>query len=214
MSKNNINKMIRALIISDFFVFFSVGLLAPIFAVFILNNIENKIEVIGYAVSIYWLTRVITVIPFSRLMDKMTGEVDEYYFMIIGTLIFSCIPLFYIFSTQAWHIYLLQIISGLANSMAVPAWRILFTNNVDGRIVGFEWSLEDVGVGVATALSATLGAFIANRFGFNTLFIVISIFGLTGTLILLSLAQNKRSIIKRLFRRKGDRAPFKIDDLK
>lgn len=214
MSKNNINKMIRALIISDFFVFFSVGLLAPIFAVFILNNIENKIEVIGYAVSIYWLTRVITVIPFSRLMDKMTGEVDEYYFMIIGTLIFSCIPLFYIFSTQAWHIYLLQIISGLANSMAVPAWRILFTNNVDSRIVGFEWSLEDVGVGVATALSATLGAFIANRFGFNTLFVVISIFGLTGTLILLSLAQNKRSIIKRLFRRKGDRAPFKIDDLK
>ena len=77
MSKSNINKMIRALIVSDFFLFFSTGLLAPIFAVFILNNIENKIEIIGFAVSSYWLTRVVTVVPFSRLMDKMKGELVD-----------------------------------------------------------------------------------------------------------------------------------------
>jgi len=91
MSKNNVNKIIRALIVSDFFLFFSIGLLAPIFAVFILNNIANKIEVIGYAVAAYWAARVISVVPFSRLMDKMTGEMDEYFFMILGTMIVSSI---------------------------------------------------------------------------------------------------------------------------
>ncbi|MDD4901375.1 MAG: MFS transporter [Patescibacteria group bacterium] len=215
MSKNNVNKIIRGLIVSDFFLFFSTGLLAPIFAVFVLHNVENKIEVIGYAVSIYWLVRVITVIPFSSLMDKLKGEMDEYYFMIIGTLITSCVPLFYIFSNAPWHIYLVQIISGLANSMAVPAWRILFTNHIDSRIIGFEWSLEDVGVGVATAVSASLGAFIADRFGFDILFVAITVCGLIGTFILLPLSQNKRAVIKMLFRhRKGDKAPFKIDDIK
>jgi len=214
MGKNNINKVIRALIISDFFLFFSLGLLSPIFAVFILQNIENKIEVIGYAVSIYWLVRVITVVPLSWLMDKLNGEVDEYYFMTVGTFITSCLPLFFIFSSEPWHIYLLQILSGLANSMAVPAWRILFTNHVDSRIIGLEWSLEDVGVGLATAASAAIGAYIVGKFGFSTLFVMIFIFGLIGTLILLTLNQTKRSIIKELFHRRGSKAPFKIDDLK
>lgn len=214
MGNNTINKTIRTLIVSDFFLFFSMGLLAPIFAVFILHDIANKIEVIGYAVSIYWIVRVVTVVPFSHLMDKMKGEMDEYYFMIAGTFIISCVPLFYIFSNEPWHIYLLQIISGLANSMAVPAWRILFTNHIDSRIIGFEWSLEDVGVGIATASSASLGAFIADKYGFNALFIIIFIFGLIGTSILLSLGQNKQSVIKRLFHRQGDMAPFKIDDIK
>lgn len=214
MSKNTINQIIRTLIISDFFLFFALGLLTPIFAVFILNNIANKIEVIGYAVAIYWLTRVITVMPLSHLMDKMKGEMDEYLFMIIGTFAVTCVPLFYIISSQPWHIYLLQIISGLANSLAVPAWRILFTNHIDSRIVGLEWSLEDVGVGLATAASAAIGAFIANEFGFNTLFVLIFLCGLIGTSILLPLTQTKRSVIKELFRRRGNRAPFKIDDIK
>lgn len=206
--------MIRALIVSDFFLFFSTGLLAPIFAVFILQNIENKIEVIGYAVSIYWLTRVLTVIPFSRFMDKLKGETDEYYFMVIGTFITACVPLFYIVAYAPWHVFLLQMVSAMANSMAVPAWRILFTNHIDSRIIGFEWSLEDVGVGVATALSASAGAFIADRYGFSLLFVFIFIFGLIGTLILLPLSQNKQSIIRELFRRPGAKAPFKIDDIK
>jgi len=214
MNKNTVNRVIRTLIVSDFFLFFSMGLLAPIFAVFILQNVENKIEVIGYSVSIYWLVRVLTVVPFSHLMDKMKGEMDEYYFMIVGTFITSCVPLFFIFSTEAWHIYLLQIVNGLANSMAVPAWRILFTNHIDSRIVGFEWSLEDVGVGIATAASASIGAFIADKYGFNTLFVVITCFGLIGTFILMPLSQKKRSIIKELFYRQSDKAPFKIDDIK
>lgn len=214
MSKNTVNKIIRTLIISDFFLFFSLGLLAPIFAVFILNNTTNKIEVIGYAVSIYWIVRVLTVVPFSHLMDKTKGEMDEYYFMIAGTFILSCVPLFYIFSSLPWHIYVLQIVSGLANSMAVPAWRILFTNHIDSRIVGFEWSLEDVGVGVATAASASIGALIADRFGFNTLFVIIFVCGLIGTAILLPISKTKRSIIKEIFYRQSDKAPFKIDDIK
>lgn len=214
MSHNTVNKTIRSLIVSDFFLFFALGLLSPIFAVFILNNVGNKIEVIGYAVAIYWLTRVLTVIPFSHLMDKLKGEMDEYYFMIIGTFIIACVPLFYIISSQPWHIYLLQIVLGLANSMAVPAWRILFTNHLDSRIIGFEWSLEDVGVGVATATSAVIGAYIADKFGFNFLFTAIFIIGLIATGILLTLSQSKRSVIKELFRRRGDKAPLKIDGIK
>ncbi len=211
---NKINRTISFLIVSDFFLFFAVGLLAPIFAVFILNHIENKIEVIGYAVACYWIMRVLMVIPISRFMDKIKGEHDEYSFMVGGTFLIAIIPLFYTISSEPWHIYLLQSINGLANSMAVPAWRIIFTNHIDRRIVGFEWSLEDVGVGIATASSAAIGALIADKFGFNTLFEIISFFGVISAVILFMLGKNKRDIIKKLMRDTSDRAPLKIDTFK
>lgn len=209
-----VNKTIRFLILSDFFLFFAVGLLAPIYAVFILSKIENRIEVIGYAVAFYWLTRVIMVIPLSKLMDRLKGEFDEFFFMVLGTFLISMVPLCYIISSEPWHIYALQVLNGLAHSMAVPAWRILFTNHIDRRIVGFEWSLEDVGVGIATAASAAIGAYVADRFGFNMLFIAISFFGIVSVVILLVLSRERKDIINRLLGNKIDRTPLKIDTFK
>lgn len=212
--KNIINRIIRTLIISDFFLLFAVGLLAPIFAVFILENIENRIEVVGYAVSCFWITRLLLVIPISRLMDKIKGETDEYSFLIGGTFLISLVPLLYIFSSEPWHVYLIQILNGLAYSMAVPAWRIVFTNNVDRHIVGFEWSLEDVGIGIATAASASIGALIVGNYGFNVLFVMMFLFALISALILSTLLKSKRSLIKKIFGNRANKAPIKIDGIK
>jgi sugar phosphate permease len=211
---SKINKTIRFLVASDFFLFFAVGLLGPIFAVFVLNNIENRIEVIGYAVSCYWITRVITVLLLSRIMDRIKGEFDEFVFMITGTLLISIIPLFYIVSSASWHIYALQCLNGLAHSMAIPAWRILFTNHIDRRVVGFEWSLEDIGVGIATAASAAIGAFVASRFGFNILFVATSVISLVSVIILLILSVQNGDIVRKLIRNKSNRMPIKPGMLK
>ncbi len=211
---DKINRTIRYLIISDFFLFFAIGLLTPIFAVFVLENIANKIEVIGYAIACYWITRTVMVVPISRLMDKIKGEFDEYSFMVIGTFLIAIIPLFYIISSRSWHIYLLQIFDGLAYAMAVPAWRILFTNHIDKKIIGFEWSMEDVSIGIATGASAIIGTLIADKLGFNVLFTGVSFFGIIGAIILLELGKKKKDIIKALMHNKSDRAPLKLDTFK
>jgi MFS family permease len=153
------------------------------------------LEIIGFATAIYWIARVVSVIPLSRLMDKLKGEKDEYYFMLIGTLLVSSLPLGYIFVTQAWQIYLIQALNGIAFSMIIPAWRVIFTKNIDGERVGFEWSLDDVGVGIATAISAAVGAAIAQRFGFNALFIFIFLVGLSSVLILLLIYRGDGSFV-------------------
>lgn len=218
MFKDKINFIIKILIISDFFIFFALGLLSPIFAVFILDNIQGSdLEVIGFATTFYWLSRIISVIPLSRMMDKMHGEEDEFYFIFIGSILMSAIPAFFIFSTLPWHIYALQIISGFAHSMAIPAWRILFTNHIDRRLIGYEWSVEDVSVGIATAGSAALGAFIAKVYGFNVLFILISILGILGSCILLFLLKEKKIFIegiRRLEKNLKTKTIAKVDTIK
>lgn len=210
-----INRVIRLLIWSDFSLFFAFGLLAPIFAIFVIQNVSGgDIKVVGLAASFYWVARVLTTVPFSKLMDKTDGELDEYWFLVIGSYIMVFIPLFYIVAEVPWHIYLLGFINGVANSMAVPSWRIVFTNHIDRGHTGYEWSMEDVGVGISVALSSYLGALLADKFGFQLLFILVTVIGVIGiTLFILPLKKNVRPVLRE-WRRKKMGAPRKIDTIK
>lgn len=207
MFKTNVNLVVRILVMSDFFLFFSVGLLSPIYAIFVLDKIEGStLEIIGFATAVYWLSRVISVIPLSRLMDKIKGEKDEYYLMLLGTLMISSLPLCYLFVTQSWHIYLIQAVNGVAFSLVIPAWRVIFTKNMDKERIGFEWSLDDVGVGIATAISAAFGAFVAQRYGFETLFIFIFLVGFSSVLVLLLIYKGEGSFLMWLKARRDGHA--------
>ncbi|HTX87106.1 MAG TPA: MFS transporter [Candidatus Nanoarchaeia archaeon] len=203
----NINLITRILVLSDFFLFLSSGLLSPIYAVFVLNKIHgSSLEIIGIATAIYWTSRVVSVVPLSHLMDRIKGEKDEYYFMLIGTLLIATLPLGYIFATEPWHIYLIQAMNGIAFSMIIPAWRVIFTKNLNNEHVSYEWSLDDVGVGIATAISAALGALIAQTFGFDVLFIFIYLVGLVSVLVLLLIYKGEGSFLEWLKMRRDGHA--------
>jgi len=158
----------------------------------------------------------------SRFMDKTDGERDEFYFSIIGSVIISTVPLFYLFAHLPWHIYLIQFIYGIANSMAVPAWRILFTDHLDKGKTGYEWSLEDIAIGVSVAASAYLGSVLADQFGFRVVLILVSIFGYVATAVLIpiyrdakTLAEMKHENLLQILREKRKKpAPLKVDGIK
>ena len=218
-----VNRVIRYLVISDFFINFAFGLLAPIFAIFILKNIEGgSLRVIGLAAACYWIARTLTTVPLSRLMDRTDGERDEFYFVIVGTFIMSSLPLFYLLVSLPWHIYVIQLLLGIANSMAVPGWRILFTDHIDRGKTGFEWSLEDIAIGLSVGTSAYIGSILADKFCFQVVFIMLAIFGYISTIILSALKKDAKTLAqikseKRLealqFKRETP-VPFKLDGMK
>ena len=186
-----ISRVIKRLVASDFLLNFAFGLLAPIFAVFILENIEgSSLKAIGLASTFYWVARVVTTTPISRFMDRTDGERDEYFFMVFGSIAMSTLILFFIWADQVWHVYLIQLLLGLANSMAVPGWRILFTDHLDRGRVGIEWSFEDIAIGTSVAISAYLGAVIADAFGFKTVFILLAAMGYAGVGVLIPMWKN------------------------
>ncbi|MEK7615826.1 MAG: MFS transporter [Patescibacteria group bacterium] len=184
-----INRVIRYLIAYDFVLNFAFGLLSPIFAIFVLQRIAgDNIRVVGTAISIYWLARILSTTPLSRFMDKTDGERDEFYFTIIGTIITSTVPILLIFADVPWHLYLIQFIHGLSNSMAVPGWRILFTDHIDKDKVGYEWSVEDIAIGIAVGSSGYLGALLADKFGFETVLILLAGLGYMAAILLVPLS--------------------------
>jgi MFS family permease len=203
--KLHINSVIESLLLSDLLVFFGLGLITPIFAIFITEQVHGgTLEAVGLATAIYAVVRCLTTIPLSRYMDRTDGERDEFHFMIIGTLCAAIIPLFYIQVTEIWQVYVLEALYGLSQSMAIPGWRIIFTNHIDGGQVGYEWSLEDIMIGLGTAVAAYLGAIIANHYGFTAVFVCMSVVSVMGTLLLLPIRaemKSKREVMRLRHRR-------------
>lgn len=180
------NKIIKILIFSDFTIYSAWGLLSPIFAVFLLENIKGgDASVAGLAAGIYWVTKSVLQVPIGKLMDKIKGEKDDYYAVVAGTFLASFVPLGYLIASEPWHIYALQVFYAFAMAMVIPPWGGLFTRHIDkGREAetwGFESSLLGLGVGAA----GIAGGFIAETLGFALIFIAVSAFGFLGAALLL-----------------------------
>lgn len=182
--KSVINKVIKVLILSDVSLTSGFGFIVPIFAIFLTERIKGgNIEVAGYAAAIYWITMSLSVITFGRYLDKNHGEKDDFWFIVIGNILAALAVTGYIFSFLPWHIYLLEILYSLGISMNVAAYAAIFTRHIDKGQESFDWSVRAACIGMGTGVAGALGGIIANRFGFNVLFIGVIAFILFSALL-------------------------------
>jgi MFS transporter, DHA1 family, multidrug resistance protein len=173
------------LILSDVLIWSSFGLIAPIFAIFIKDNlIGGSLITAGLATTILLATKSIIQIPLSLYIDKQKHKTN---FLIFGTFLIISIPFIYVLADHIYTIFLAQFIWGIGAAFAHPVWFTLFTQYMDKKHKGFEYSLWSTGMGIGTAITAFLGAGIADLFGFKLLFFVVGFFAFLGFLLLLFL---------------------------
>lgn len=180
-----INKVIRILISSDILLQSGWGLIGPIFAIFLTRQIKGgSLEMVGFIAAAYWLTKS-AVQPFiAHTLDRKGGERDDFKLLVLGMFLANLVPLGYFFSTQIWHIFLLECFRGLAMACVIPSWSGIFTRHIDKGWEAFSWSLESTGIGFAAGLAGAFGGILATTVGFKTVFILTSIFGLTSSSLL------------------------------
>jgi MFS family permease len=175
--KPMMNKVVKILILSDFYLVAGDGLVAPIFAIFLTDQIQGgDIKVAGYAAAIYWIVKSLVVVPFGRYLDRNHGEKDDLWFVIIGNLLAAIAIFGYIFSRLPWHIYLLQVVYAVGMGMNVPGYTAIFTRHIDKGKEAFDWSVRSALIGLGAGAAGALGGIIASYFGFKTLFIGTGIF--------------------------------------
>lgn len=186
----SLNKVIRILITSDFLLQAGWGLIGPIFAIFLTKQIHGvDLKMIGFIAATYWITKSIVQPFIAHYLDKNQGEKDDFIFLVGGMYIANLTFLGYIFSSQAWHIFTLEAIRGLAMACVVPTWAAIFTRHIDRGREAFSWSLESTGIGLAAAFAGGLGGVIASIFGFKFVFVLVVIFGLIASSVLLLICQ-------------------------
>lgn len=181
-----INRVIRTLIASDFLLQSGWGLIGPIFAIFLTKQIQGgSMEMVGFIAATYWITKSVVQPFIAHFLDVKRGERDDFRFLVSGMYLANLIPLGYAFSTQPWHIFILEIIHGLAMACVVPSWAGIFTRHIDKGWEAFSWSIESTGIGFAAAFAAAFGGVLATFLGFKVVFVLVSIFGLISSSVLL-----------------------------
>jgi MFS family permease len=183
-----INKVIKTLVLGDILFFSAFGLIGPIFAVFITGQIAGAtVATAGFAATINLLVRAALQMPIARYIDKHKGEKDDFFLMIIGSLLVSIVPFLYLLVKTPIHLYLVQAVLGVGGAFANPGWYAIFTRHIDKQKESTEWTLENVGVALAAAGAAAIGGVIAKQFGFQTLFLFVGILSFIGLVIQISL---------------------------
>ena len=180
----SINKVVKILVLSDLALMFGWGLITPILAIFITQQIQGgDARVAGIAVGIYWLFKSLLQIPIGSYLDKNHGEKDDYYFLIGGTLLASLVPLGFIFATLPWHMYLLQGIHALGAALSLPPWCGIFTRHINKGKEAQSWALDSSALGIGAGVAGIIGGVVAKTFGFVPLFVGVSILGLISTFL-------------------------------
>lgn len=187
----NVNKVMRAYIYWDLVVNSAWGLLGPVFAIFLLEKIAigNLVEgakIAGFATLYYWLAKAIFQMPIGNYLDKNHGEIDDFWFYVIGTIITGFVPFGFLFASHPWHIYLLQVLHAIGMSMVIPSSYAIFIRHVDKGREAYESSLDSTLLGVGVGITGALGGIMAGYLGFQLIFILTGIFTFVSVIFIFS----------------------------
>lgn len=178
-----VDKVVGVLVLSDVLITGSFGLIAPLFAIFIAQNIQGAtLEVIGIFTAIYLLTKSLFQLVTTELIQKIKGEKDEFYFDFIGAFAASMVYLIFPLINTVPELYVASFILGISAALTYPSWSALFNNHIkDTKTWGMYYTVLDC----VLALAAMIGAMIAASLNFDYLFLIIGALGVVGSFVLL-----------------------------
>lgn len=189
MKSFHINKVILFLLLSDAFILTGFGLVDPILAIFISGDIQGgSIFTAGLASTIFFITKSIVQLPFSRYVDTHDNKIR---WLIVGSLLIAIVPFIYILARDIMYIYLAQFIYGVGSGLAFPTWLGLWSTHLDKNHESFEWSLYSTVISIGTAVSASIGAALSEFVGFQFTFGVVGIMSLSGCAVLYILEKQR-----------------------
>lgn len=185
------NRVVRTLIISDFFLLFGWGLVSPILAIFITERIKGgSAQIVGISVGIYWIVKSLIQVPVAHCLDRKPSEKDDYLALFGGTLIASLVSLGYVFAELPLHVYFLEALHAIGMAFAVPSWAAIFTRHIDKGKEALSWGVENSSLGIGVGVAGIIGGAGAKIFGFVPLFIGVFVFGITASLMFLFISKD------------------------
>jgi DHA1 family quinolone resistance protein-like MFS transporter len=189
------DRTVKLLMISDIFVITGLGLIQPVFAIFIKDGLSGgTIVAAGIASMLYLVTKSIVQLPFSRYVDSHDDKVT---WLIVGTFLIALVPFLYIAARDITAVYAAQVVFGLGSGLAMPTWLGLWSVHLDKKHESFEWSVYSTLTGLGTAATALVGSAIAEFAGFVYTFAIVGAMSLLGCVILFGL-ERRREKIKRI----------------
>jgi len=181
----DINPVVRFMILSDFIWMGSVGLMVPIFAIFVTDTIPGATPAtVGIAASIYLITKSVVQIFAASIIDWIRGEKDDFWVLFTFSFLAAILPILYLFMSSPLHLFIIQFIYGILLAFTFPTFMAIFTRHIDRPKAGTEWGIYYTFNDLSAAFTAFAGGVIATLIGFETLIVLSVIVSVLGVSIL------------------------------
>lgn len=171
----HMNSIVKAFIVSEIFLWSSWNAIIPIFAIFAATKIPGgNTEIAAAAFSTYLISRVIFELISGRYLSR-SNEMQKFVVTIAGIILMSVGYLGFAATKNVFFLFFFNSIIGMGLGIASPAKNSLFSTHLDKNKEVAEWSIYDGFVFMGMAMSAAIGGFVANRYGFTFLFNLIAV---------------------------------------
>jgi sugar phosphate permease len=181
-----VNPVIRFMIYSDFLWVGSLGLLSPIFALLVEDSIVGgNAAVVGIASAIYLITKSVVQMVAASYVDRIKGELDDFWVLFPASVVSVLFPLLYLFMETPLHLFVIQFFYGVLAALTFPTFTAIFTRHIDKNKEGTEWALYYSISDLGSAFAAFAGGLIATLAGFDFLILFAVGTGLVGVSLLL-----------------------------
>jgi len=178
-------KTLLILLWTSFFINLAAGLFGPIYAVFV-GEIGGNLINVGVAFSIFSIFTGVIIFFISKWEDRFKHQEK---LLIISRTIICFGFLGYVFIQNIYHLYAVQMILGIGFAIGTPAYQSLYSKNLKKGKYASEWGIWESMANITTGISAIIGGYIAEIYGFKTLFIIMFIFSIFSLIVSLFLVK-------------------------
>jgi MFS family permease len=148
----------------------SVELFVPFYAVFV-QKIGGGLILAGATWAIYRLASSGMMLIAGRVADRNDPRnllISGFGLRVVGT------AGYFLVSTPV-HLLAIQALQGIAHALIVPSYRKLYSENLDKRRAGSEWSYPQAGKEFSMAVAVLAGGAVLDALGFFPLFLMMLI---------------------------------------
>ena len=175
------NKNIKLLLAASTLIHSGANLLAPVFAIFLVNINGTLLET-GVAVGIYTILRGVFFLLFSKIKEI---KFSRKAMMAWGYTIMGFVYIGYVGVENLYQVFILQVILSFGESIITPSWSatlaIGLTKGREREIYAKFYGYRSIFEGTA----AIIGAYFAMTFGFTVVFSLMAGIAFTASLLVL-----------------------------
>ena len=166
------NRILNILLYSSFFLIFSIGLLGPIYAIFV-EDIGGDVLTAGSTYAVYSIVMGIVIFLLSKWEDHVKHQekllVASRVLTVVGTA-------GYLFVSSPTDLFLVQVIIGISYAIGAPVYDTMYSKHLERGKGVSQWGVWESMDAIVTGISAFLGSLIVALFGFHILMIVMLVF--------------------------------------
>ncbi len=178
----------RILMVSDILIAGSYGLIMPILPLFMVERVSGtNLQTVAVAQAIYLLSQAGFSWVFGSYQQHKQLAKRSHGGLVVGSIIVTLVPIIYLFSRDISQIFLAQLLLGLGFGLIYPAWTWMAKEEIQEQHLKSVKKIYDVVLSLALAFMAVAGGFVAYRYGFHQLLMLMSALGLCGTVLAISL---------------------------